>query len=295
MKYLRHKMKRYFLVLFAIFLVDIHMSYSAAEEGLKAVILRPVKPQYFQNRPIIVLEVIEDSPAAVAGLEVGDLVVEVNKKKVLTKSQFVEVLSEEKSRGNVSFSILREGVSKILTAEFEDPTQKLGIDIGDYFVIAQKRAHLPTMSQRKANFGIGINGVETPQGIVKFNIRVDNFSENDTKIGSDSIVVTANGMKLHRLSPEDVIDMIYPKAKRLEDTISLGRRPLSKKEQKLLSKRRRELKMLGQLDLKDSSIPHKGFVIGSLFYNNRFQAYPVALEIRVGDQVFNFTFDKEAE
>lgn len=286
-------MKRYLLVLLAIFLVDFHTSYLVAGGEAESIILSPIEPQQFQDEPIV-SAVIEGSPAAIAGLEVGDLIISMNEKEVRTKGQFVEVLRKEKANGTVSFCVLRNGMTQTLTAQFQDPSQRFGIDIGDYFLMARKESY-PTMFQRKGNFGMGANGAASCPGIVKFNIRIDNFSRNDVKISSDSIVVTAEGTELHRLSLEDVASMLYPKARKLEKAVSFRGRPLNRKEQSLLRRQRKELKLLSQLDLKDCYIPSGGFIIGSLFYDNSAQAYPIDLEVEVDDQVFNFSFEKEIE
>lgn len=284
-------MRRKFLILLMTTLINLHVSNSAAQWQAKGIVLIPIEPQQFQDKPIV-LGVTEGSPAAIAGLEVGDLIISVNEKEVLTKSQFVEVLRKEKARGSVSFCILRDGMTQTLTAEFRDQSQRFGIGIGDYFLIARKRAYPPTIFHRKGNFGMGVNGVVSGRGIAKFNIRLDNFSENDLKISSGSIMAIAGGTELHRLSPEDVVGMVYPEARGLEDAISLKMRRPSKREQSLLRRKRKELEMLSQLNLKDAEIPPKGFIIGSLFYDNSIQSYPIDLKVEVGDRVFKFSFDQ---
>lgn len=269
-----------------------------AEDEKRDINLKPIEPKAMAKDRPIVLNVKRGSPADLAGTRVGDLIISVNNEPVASKGHFLEVLKKERIKGKgISFGIIRDEVSQALTAEFKDPTERFGIDIGDYFVITRKSPHPATIIQRKGDFGVGVNGKALPYGIAKFNVRIDNFSEAPIKIelSSDCITVSINNISLTRLTPEDVVDMAYPELAELKDILPTQRRKLNVRKRKLLKKRSQELKMLKVLNLKDSVVPPKAFVLGSSYYDNAIQAYPIDLEIKVGDQVFNFSFDKEIE
>lgn len=239
--------------------------YLAAEEA-RETNLSPVEPGLPQDRPAV-LGVIENSPGAIAGLEVGDLIVSVDGEEISTKDQFVRLLRKKKNeKKSVPLAVLRDGALQNFIVEFRGPTERLGIDIGDYFLITGKAPQPLALLQKKGDFGIGINGKVLAGEVVKFNIRVDNFSKTNIKISPDSIMVTANGIPLTRLSPEEAAEAIYSRSK-----------------------------VFRQIELKRSEIPPGRFIIGSLFYKNCPQRYPINLKIEVGDEVFNFSFEKEEE
>jgi len=289
-------MKKFVLILIAISMVNLQAGYLLmAEDEKRDINLKPVEPKTMTQDKPVVLNVKEGSPADLAGIRVGDLIISVNNEPVASKGHFLEVLKKERIKGKgISFGIIRDEVSQVLTAEFKDPTERSGIDIGDYFVITRKSPHPATIIQRKGDFGVGVNGKVSSYGIAKFNIRIDNFSEAPIKmkLSSDCITVSTN-ISLTRLAPEDVVDMTYPELAKLK--VPTQRRKLNVRKRKLLKKRGQELKMLKVLNLKDSVVPPKAFILGSSYYDNAIQAYPIDLEIKVGDQVFNFSFDKEIE
>lgn len=292
-------MKKFVLILIAISMANLQAGHLLmAEDEKRDINLKPVEPKAeTQDRPVV-LNVKKGSPADLAGIIVGDLIISVNNEPVTSKGHFLEVLKKGKIKKKVvSLGIIRDEVSQDLTAEFKEPTERLGVDIGDYFVITRKRAQPATIIQRKGDFGVGVNGKASPYGIAKFNVRIDNFSEAPLKIklNSDCITASTNNIPLTRLTPEDVVDMTHPELAKLKDVLPGQRRRLSAHKRKLLKKRGQELKMLKVLDLKDCVVPPKAFILGSLYYNNTTQAYPIDLEIKVGDQVFNFSFEEEAE
>lgn len=288
------QLKIFILILLVIATVSMGCGPLSAAE-IKEAALVPLAPEPIENKPIV-LRVVEGSPGAIAGLRVGDLIVSVDGEEISTKDQFVKVLRKKKvEKKSISLGVLRGGAQQTFVAEFIDPSERLGIDIGDYFLITGKKPHPLALLQKKGDFGVGINGKVLAGEAVKFNIRVDNLSKASIKVGPDYIMVTTNGTSLKRLSPEEVVDILYPEPAELKDPLSSERRRLGKRERDLLRKRHKELKVLSELELREADILPGRFIIGSLFYKNPSQRYPVNLKIEVGDQTFNFPFEKEAE
>lgn len=85
--------------------------------GLKIEALTPARAKqlgYEGESGLIISEIKDDSPAAAAGLQPGDLIVEANRKRVTTAKELDEAVKESKERGSVLMLIKREGSSRFV-------------------------------------------------------------------------------------------------------------------------------------------------------------------------------------
>lgn len=290
------KTKRYILILSVVFIVCIGGGLAAQQH--KEIALKPIKSGFPQDKPIV-LKVAEGSPGAVAGLKVGDLIISVDAFKVSTKGEFIKTLKAKRAKKNsFPLEVIRRGKLETFTVEFKKPSKKLGVYIGDYFIIHKKPPQPSAMFQKKGRFGVGVNGKVMLGKVVRLNIRVDNFSKSASKIGVDSITVTADGASLARLSPKDAVNIFWPEpaaSSKDKELAGLKLRKLNKRKEILQKKRAKELKMWEQLELKESDVLPRKPVIGSLFYKNPHEKYPISLKIKFGDQLFEFLFEEEIE
>lgn len=92
------------------------------DEGNKAIV---------SNRQVQVVEVMAESPAAKAGLEIGDIVVSVSGVKLSTAEQ-LQTLVNEKKEEVLDYKIKREGetIDKQIVAEVRPETGRGGIGVG---------------------------------------------------------------------------------------------------------------------------------------------------------------------
>ncbi len=92
--------------------------------GLKVEDITPLVARYFRLKNpygVIVTEVERNSPAAHAGLEVGDIIVEVNGHKVRSRSDILSIIEDEDLRGGdeIHLSVLRQGKKLQVTLKLE--------------------------------------------------------------------------------------------------------------------------------------------------------------------------------
>ncbi|MGE5482676.1 MAG: S1C family serine protease, partial [Bacteroidota bacterium] len=64
---------------------------------------------------IVVGEVYPDSPAAKAGLKSGDVITEVNRKKVADMDAFGKAIADMKVGDRLSFLVWRDGKTQVMT------------------------------------------------------------------------------------------------------------------------------------------------------------------------------------
>jgi C-terminal processing protease CtpA/Prc len=77
--------------------------------------------EYFESpsgKGVIVMEVIEGTPAERAGFRAGDVITRVGSKDVDDSDDLIEALRDE--RGRTSFTVIRRGASRTLQAELDD-------------------------------------------------------------------------------------------------------------------------------------------------------------------------------
>ncbi|HEX9653285.1 MAG TPA: trypsin-like peptidase domain-containing protein [bacterium] len=92
--------------------------------GLKVEDLTPLVARYFKlktERGVIVTEVDKDSPAARAGLEIGDIITEVNEQKIENRNDIWTVIEDSDLRGgdDLNLTVLRERKVFKLTLRLE--------------------------------------------------------------------------------------------------------------------------------------------------------------------------------
>lgn len=78
------------------------------------------------DKGVLVWKVMEDSPAAAAGIKAGDVIVEIEGKKVADTEDLHEALSDSDSGDKVAVTLLRRGQSQSLTATLDDGGLKFG-------------------------------------------------------------------------------------------------------------------------------------------------------------------------
>ncbi len=77
------------------------------------------------NKDGAIIQVVPDGPAAKAGLQDGDIVKEINRKKIKNTQDVVKNIKENKVGSTVNVLILREGVLKAFKVKLEAQPQKL--------------------------------------------------------------------------------------------------------------------------------------------------------------------------
>lgn len=91
---------------------------SAAALGISVETLTAATAKEFgfdkNDQGVIVREVEDESPAALAGLRVGDLIVEVNREKVTDAKDFRRALQKAKDKETILMLVKREGASRFV-------------------------------------------------------------------------------------------------------------------------------------------------------------------------------------
>ena len=95
---------------------------------------------------VVISEVLEDTPAAEAGIQSGDLIIAIDGKPVEAVEAFVEEMQSRKQGDEVTLTIFREGkeieIQVTLTAHPDDPDVGfLGVLAGTF--ISKKDMELP--------------------------------------------------------------------------------------------------------------------------------------------------------
>lgn len=77
---------------------------------------------------ILVAEVVEDSPAAKAGLKAGDVIVEMDDEAIAKQSDVIKVLEDHEIGDEITVNVLRDGKNKSVKATLaENPKKDEGI------------------------------------------------------------------------------------------------------------------------------------------------------------------------
>ena len=78
------------------------------------------------DKGVLVWKVMEDSPAEKAGIKAGDVIVEIEGKKVADTEDLHDALSDSDSGDKVAVTLLRRGQSQSLTATLDDGDLRFG-------------------------------------------------------------------------------------------------------------------------------------------------------------------------
>jgi S1-C subfamily serine protease len=97
--------------------IGIHMVTLTAELRQQLNETKELGLKVVRENGVIVLRVVENSPARKAGLQPGDIIVKVGEKTVKTASDVQEVVESSPIGGNLAVEIDRDGTSKTLTVQ----------------------------------------------------------------------------------------------------------------------------------------------------------------------------------
>jgi regulator of sigma E protease len=78
-----------------------------------------------ENEQVLIVEIVEDSPAAVAGFQVSDAIVSINNTEIKTGEEVVNMIAS--STGEVSVIVNRSGENKEIKVSPDDNTKTIGI------------------------------------------------------------------------------------------------------------------------------------------------------------------------
>jgi len=116
--------KRAFLLLMsALLLVAVPLALAGEESGYLGVMLQDVSPsmakalQLGDESGVLINEVVDDSPAALAGLEDGDVIVAFEGKPLSDYSDLTRAVGAYKPGANVTVTVMRDGKKKDVEVE----------------------------------------------------------------------------------------------------------------------------------------------------------------------------------
>lgn len=71
------------------------------------------------DKGVVVIDLAENSPLAIAGIKIGDLITRVGAKKCRTVNDLMRLVRQTQKKGVVMFHIRRDGLARYLTVELE--------------------------------------------------------------------------------------------------------------------------------------------------------------------------------
>lgn len=108
--------------------------------GIQLMDLNEQLGEYFgitDGEGVLIVEVDEESPAAKAGLKAGDVIVEVDGKKVESASEITAQMEEHESGEQVNYSVVRDRRTSQFTVEVEE---RKGSSFGHGYMFGPDRA-----------------------------------------------------------------------------------------------------------------------------------------------------------
>jgi|GEM_PF-1114062 len=114
-------------------------SSSTGKLGVKVQDLNPQLGKYFKvDEGVLVTEVMEDRPAAKAGIQAGDVITEVAEEKVDDAEELGEEIGDREAGDKVEITAVRDGTKMTFNVELDDPMAKyhryggwLGVQLQD--------------------------------------------------------------------------------------------------------------------------------------------------------------------
>jgi S1-C subfamily serine protease len=104
--------------------IDQLIKHGEIRRGFLGISQRKLSPEEMESanidRGVMVLEVVEDSPAEDAGLLAGDIITEVDSESIRKTSDLYNLIRSRKPGDKVDISLVREGQAMTLTAELDD-------------------------------------------------------------------------------------------------------------------------------------------------------------------------------
>jgi serine protease Do len=92
-----------------------------------------------EDKGVLILEVMDDSPAEKAGLKAGDVITEVGGHKVSDYDDLADAL-RDRDEGNVSITVMRKGNRRTVQAELEDVPAPMWVGQGHDMTIIRPRS-----------------------------------------------------------------------------------------------------------------------------------------------------------
>jgi serine protease Do len=124
-----------------------------ARVGIGIADVTPENAKFFHTETAsgaVVSQVEADSAGAKAGLKVGDIITQVNGKKVEDAGQLQVIISQQRPGAKVTFEVVRDGKNLTIPVTLEDLNSRSG------------DAEKPAREQGKARWGLGLMDV-TPE------------------------------------------------------------------------------------------------------------------------------------
>jgi serine protease Do len=154
-----------------------------------------VARMYGAKSGVTITEVLNDLPAAKAGLQTGDTITAVNGKQVKTGDELVGIISAVRPGNKVAITYVRDGQQKEASVSVEDRTKlfpdttEQAEDTGDSREPAPTKlgATVHSLTQEQADR----LGITTGKGVIVTDVKPDSFAE-DIGLRQGMVIVQVN-------------------------------------------------------------------------------------------------------
>jgi serine protease Do len=165
-----------------------------------------VQRVYGVKSGVTIFNVVDDSPAAQAGLQPGDTITSVNGKPVKNGDELVEIIASTKPGNQVKLGYVRNGKSSIANVTIADRAKLFGERLGLTNDDEQQGEH------QESKFGITVEAL-TPEvadqlnlpssggGVVVTDVRSGSFAD-DIGLNRGDVILEMNRQKIN--SPQDL-------------------------------------------------------------------------------------------
>ena len=150
---------------------------SADEDAWLGVVLQPLTDDLKEAmeidpdiKGVLISDIIDDSPADEAGLEEGDVILEINGKGVKKVSSVVRAIRKLEPGDEVEIRIWRDGKEKVLTAELEERDEEDEWGIYMFGLPPLDLSDMPRVFKKFVHGGVwlGVRVVELNEGLAQY-------------------------------------------------------------------------------------------------------------------------------
>jgi len=258
----------------------------------KAIILKPIGIVELNDKDLTIKEIAPDSPAQRGGLQVGDRIERVNRKRFRSREELLKYLNALEETKDIVFRVKRGRKTKNITLLPKEEKPLLGFSCAPkkYYTLEKraKQTHA-YLKGKKCAVSISTPTIR-PGGLLYATLEIENLSDEKTRFEPREARALADDAPLKWLTPEGAATRI----KKEQIDKEMSRHPI-RRHKKFRAKIKTGEEFRSRLireAIESVDIQPYETARGLILFDNPFRITEIKFIVKVGDETFGVKFEE---